>query len=265
MPDLEGKVAVVTGASRGLGRAIAATFAAEGANVALLARTEEPHPRIVGTIIETADAIRAAGGTALPVRCNVGNAEEVKSAMERVLAELGGVDILVHNAAANFPGRASEMDPGRWDILMNVNPRAMLNLVHGCLDSLKERGGHILSVSPKPETSIGDAAPYTLSKQLQTRLTLGLASELADYGVAANCLWPDGQRTTEGYMMMRGGFVEGMLTTQIFADAALAIVSKPPADFTGRAVLDIEVLREEGVTDLSRYEPSDEVKALRYR
>lgn len=265
MPALDGKVAIVTGASRGLGKAMALTFAREGAKVALLARTEEPHPRIGGTINETAEAIRAAGGTALPIRCNVGSAEEIGVAVQRTLDELGRIDILVHNAAANFPGNAADIDPGRWDILMGVNPRALFLLVRGALTGLKAQGGHIISVSPKLATTSSNAAPYGLSKQLQTLLTLGMAEEFREHGIAANCLWPDGQRTSEGFMLMRGGFVSGMLDTQIFADAALAMVSKDTHSYTGRALLDTEVLREEGITDFSPYQPSEEVKAMKFR
>lgn len=264
MPELEGKAAVVTGASRGLGRAIALTFAREGAKVALLARTEEPHPRIAGTIHETAEAIRRAGGVAVPIRCNVGSLEDIEGAVQRTLAEFGRIDILVHNAAANFHGSAAGIDPRRWDILMSVNPRALFLLTRAALPALQTRGGHIISVSPQPQAAIGGAAPYMLSKQLQTHLALGLAEELKEHGIAANCLWPDGQRTSEGNMLMRGGFVAGMLDSELFADAALAIVAKDPRSYTGRALLDTEVLREDGVTDFSRYEPSEEVKATRY-
>ena len=265
MASLDGRVAIVTGASRGLGKAMALTFAREGARVALLARTEEPNPRIAGTIHATADEIRQTGGTALPIRCNVGAPEDIEAAVQRTIEEFGRIDILVHNAAANFPGSAVEIDPRRWDILMGVNPRALFLLARGALPSLQTQGGHIISVSPKLETALRGAALYSLSKQLQTRLALGLAEELREQGVAANCLWPDGQRTSEGTMLMRGGFVDGMLDTQIFADAALAIVTKDPRTNTGRALLDKEVLQEEGITDFSGYEPSEEVKATKLR
>ncbi len=265
MPELEGKAAIVTGASRGLGRAIALTLARKGARVALLARTEEPHPRIAGTIHETAEAIRKAGGVALPIRCNVGSSEDIDGAVRQALTEFGRIDILVHNAVANFPGSAAAIDPRRWDILMNVNPRALFLLARAALPALQAQGGHIISISPQPQATVGGAAPYGLSKQLQTRLALGLVEELKEHGIAANCLWPDGQRTSEGTMLMQGGFVAGMLDAQLFADAALAIVTRDPRSYTGRALLDTEVLREVGVTDFSRYEPSDEVKAIRYR
>jgi citronellol/citronellal dehydrogenase len=265
MPELAGKGVIVTGASRGLGKAIALTFAREGARVALLARTEEPNPRIAGTIHETAEAIRKAGGEALPIRCNVGSPEDSEAAVQSTLAEFGRIDILVHNAAANFPGSAIEIDPGRWDILMNVNPRALFLLTKGALPSLQAQGGHIISISPKLQTEIGSAAPFSLSKQLQTRLALGLAKELTEQGIAVNCLWPDGQRTSEGTMLMRGGYTNGMLDTQLFADAALAMVLKDPRSYSGRTLLDTEVLKEEGVADFSQYEPSDEVKAIRFR
>ena len=125
-------------------------------------------------------------------------------------------------------------------------------------------GGHIISVSPRLETAIQGAAPYTLSKQLQTRLAVGLAEELRGKSVAVNCLWPDGQRSTEGTMLMRGGYVPGMLDPQVFADAALAIVKRDPNSYTGRTLLDTEVLYEEGLVDLSRYEPSETIKGIKF-
>ena len=265
MPILDGKTAIITGASRGLGKAIALTFAREGASVALLARTEDPNPRIAGTIHETAEAILNAGGVALPIRCNVGSPEDIEAAVNATLAQFGRIDILVHNAAANFPGGAVEIDPRRWDILMNVNPRALFLLTKGALQALQAQGGHIISISPKQQTSVGGASPFTLSKQLQTSLALGLSKELTEQNIAVNCLWPDGQRTSEGTMLMRGGYVSGMLDTQIFADAALAIVSKDPRGYSGRTLLDAEVLREDGITDFSLYEPSEDIKAIRYR
>ena len=148
---------------------------------------------------------------------------------------------------------------------MNVNPRALFLLARGSLEALKQSGGHIISVSPKLESSIRGASPYMLSKQLQTRLALGFAEELKEHGIAANCLWPDGQRTSEGTMMMRGGYVDGMLDTALFADAALAIVTKDPQGYTGKTLSDIEALRDDGIVDLSCYEPSEEIKATRYR
>jgi len=265
MAVLSGKVAIVTGASRGLGKAIAMRFADQGAKVAILARTEEPHPRIAGTIHETAEGIMAGGGVCLPLKCNVGSAEDIANAVNATLGEFGRIDIVIHNAAANFQGGAIDIDPNRWDISMNVNPRALFLLVRGSLEALKQNGGHIISVSPKLEDSIRGASPYMLSKQLQTRLTLGLAEELKGHGIAANCLWPDGQRTSEGTMMMRGGYVEGMLDTSLFADAALAMVTKDPQSYTGKTLSDIEALKEDGIVDLSCYEPSEEVKATRYR
>ena len=265
MGVLSGKVAIITGASRGLGKAIAVRFADQGAKVAVLARTEEPHPRIAGTIYQTAEAIEAAGGVCLPLRCNVGSTEDIGTAVKATLEKFGRIEIVIHNAAANFQGGAIDIDPNRWDISMNVNPRALFLLARGSLEALKQSGGHIISVSPKLESSILGASPYMLSKQLQTRLALGFAEELKEHGIAANCLWPDGQRTSEGTMMMRGGYVDGMLDTALFADAALAIVTKDPQGYTGKTLSDIEALRDDGIVDLSCYEPSEEIKATRYR
>ncbi|MBI4329605.1 MAG: SDR family NAD(P)-dependent oxidoreductase [Chloroflexi bacterium] len=250
--DLAGKVAIVTGSSRGLGKATAVAFARAGAAVVVAARTEEPHPRIAGTIRQTADEVRAFGGTALAIRCNMGSAEEVEELVKRTLEEFGHVDILVHNAAANLPGGVADLDLRRWEILFNVNVRALFILARAAVASMKAQGGgRILAVAPKPDLS-AQTSIYIQAKQALTHLTLGMAKELAPFGIAANCLWPGGPRDTEGMQAISGGQY-GNTSPQLFADAALAIVTKDPRTYTGRTVTDEEVLREEGVSDFSRY------------
>ena len=250
--SLSDRVAIVTGSSRGLGKAIALTFAKAGATVVVAARTEQPHPRIAGTIHQTVAEIEAAGGVAIPFQCNVASAEEIDMMGRHVLERLGHVDILVHNAAANFPGGVADNDLRRWDILMNVNVRALFCLARAVLPSMQSRGwGHIISVSPKLDLN-SQGGPYIQSKQSATRLALSMAGEFAKHGIAVNCLWPEGLRRTEGTTLM-GMSAPVVYSPQLFADAALSIVTKDPRTSTGRTVLDTEVLRDDGVTNVSKY------------
>lgn len=263
--SLEGRVAVVTGSSRGLGKAMALTFGREGAAVVVTGRTEVPHPRIAGTIEETAEEIRGAGGKAIAVRCDVGVDEELQRLVETALGEYGAVDVLVHNAAALIPGGVLELTPRRWDVLWNVNVRALFVLAKGLMPSMQGRGGgHILNVSPalRLPDPVGARAPEPgargtniggLPKQWASQLAMSMALELAPHRIAVNCLFPGGARNTEGMRATRGGEPYGHTSPQLFADAALAIVSKDPATYTGRTVTDEEVLRAEGVADFRRY------------
>lgn len=275
--QLEGKVAIVTGSSRGLGKAIALTFALEGAAVVVTARTEEPNPRISGTITQTVEEIQAAGGTAIGVRCDVGVDEDLQHLLDTVMKECGGVDILVHNAAARIPGGILDLTTRRWDVLWNVNLRAFFVLAKGVTPSMQARsGGHILNVSPglrlpDPAQGTGDSSPPRdtniggLPKEWASQLALALAQELAPHRIAVNCLFPRGPRNTEGMRASSGGAAYGHTSPQIFADAALAIVTKDPATYTGHTVTDEEVLRAQGVTDFRRYvQVSDATEPDRY-
>lgn len=262
--SLAGKVALVTGSSRGLGKAMALTFAREGAAVVVAARTEEPHPRIGGTIGQTVEEIRAAGGRAIGVRCDVGVDDDLQRLLDTALQEFGRVDILVHNAAALIPGGLLDLTPRRWDLLWNVNVRALMVLARGVVPSMQASGGgHIVNVSPvlrlpdpvRPEAEGQPARANAggLPKQWASQLAITMAQELRPHHIAVNCLFPGGARNTEGMRTLRGGEPYGHTSPQIFADAALAIVSKDPSTYTGRTVTDEEVLSAEGVTDFRKY------------
>ena len=261
--DLNGKVAIVTGSSRGLGKAIAKTFARSGASVTLAARTEEPHPRIGGTIIQTAEEITAEGGTSLPIKCNVAADEDIESMVQKTLDAFGRIDILIHPAAANFPGGVEAMDLRRWDILMGLNFRGLAALAKAVLPSMKTAGeGHIVNVSPKLSPDIGKSGvqsgyfggPYGLSKQASTLLSLAMAEEFKDYGIGVNTIWPDGSRLRTEGMIAMGRVDPGAQDPQRFADAFSEIVAKDPRLYTGQSVSDIEILHDAGITDLSKYD-----------
>ena len=255
-----GKVAVVMGASRGLGKATALVLGAAGANVAVAAGTEEAG-RIRGTIHETVAQIDAAGGTALAVRCDANAPEDVQGLIDRTLGEFGGVDIIVHNASPMATGRLVDISIGRWDLVWNIIHRAMAALVLGLYPSMKERGGgHIIAVTRREplESIVGtDYNPaFRLAKNAAADLIDIVAMEGRDEGILANGLWPAGGRDTWGGRIPQPGetFRRG-LSGRLFADAVVHLVSQGPRGGTDRFLTDEQVLRDAGVTDFSIYEP----------
>ena len=251
------KVALVSGASRGLGKRIALGLAAEGADVVIAARTEEPNPRLPGTIGSAADEVRALGRRALPVRMDASVDADIERAVALAVEEFGRLDIVVHTAAAVLPTGIADTPVRRWDLLMNLNLRAVFLLMKAALPHMQAAGGgHLLVVAPPldPAMLSGQNVPYALSKQAATMLVVNSARELAASHVAANCLWPAHPRRTEGMLVLGIQKEEDLKNPRIFVDAALAILGKDPATFTGRAVTDEEMLALEGVHDLARYE-----------
>ena len=236
------------------------------------ARTEEPHPRIEGTIRQTLDEIHEAGGNAIAVRCDVGVEEDIERLLETTIKEFGGIDIVVHNAAARIPGGVVDLPTRRWDLLWNINVRPLFVMAKGAVPSMQERGGgHILNISPRlrlpptldnpegdPSARSGGDLVSGLPKQWASELALAMAHELLPHHIAVNCMWPGGNRNTEGMRLAMRVERWGHTSPALFADAALAIVTKDPATFTGHFVDDEDVLRQEGVTDFRQYlETSD--------
>lgn len=255
--QLAGKVALITGSSRGLGKAMALTFARAGADIVVVARTEEENPKLPGTIHQTADEVRALGRRAVAIRTDVLVDEQIEGAVARAVAELGRLDIVVHDAGAAFRGALAATSSRRWDVLHGINLRASFILLKAALPHLQAAGGgHFLTVSPPVITNgelHGQGIADDLSKQAATLLIVNAARELADWNIAANCLWPASGRATEGMRVLNFQPLSTMKSPQLFADAALAIVGKDPKAFTGRAVTDEELLAAEGVTDFARY------------
>lgn len=259
---LENKVAIVTGASRGLGKATAFALADEGATVVVASRTEETGGRLPGTIHQTVQEIESKGGKALAVRADMGNAEEVENLLEKTLNDLGGVDIVIHNAAAVAIGRVVETAMRRWDLVWNVNLRATGALVTGAYPSMKERGGgHIIIVTQiaAPGGGPGFNPIYRLAKNVAGELIPIIAEEVKDEGISINGIWPGSQRDTIGGRMARGGDKAPRgLDPRIFSDAVVELVTRAPGTTTGQLFTDEEVLRQTGVSDFSIYEPKTE-------
>ncbi len=253
---LSGRAAFVTGASRGIGAAIAVALGAAGVKVALFAKTGEPHPKLPGTVYETAKTIEAAGGQALPIVGDLRDAEAVGAAVDSAAAAFGGLDICVNNASALDLTGVGEMSLKKFDLIAGVNLRGTFATISAALPHLRESDhAHLLTVSPPLNTDPKWFAggPYTATKYGMTIMTLG-ASE-TEPGIAANCLWPRTTIATAAVAFALGGqpMIDRSRKPEIVADAALAILAKDPKAYTGNAVMVEDLLAAEGVTDLSGY------------
>lgn len=259
MTTLAGRTVLISGGSRGIGLAIALRAAQDGANVALLAKTDVPHPRLEGTVHTAAAAIEAAGGRALPVVGDVRNDDDIARAVERTQEKFGGIDIVVNNASVIDLSGSLELAAKKYDLMQDVNVRGTFMLSRAALPALKESANpHILSLSPPLNLTrkwLGAFPGYMLAKYGMTLATLGLAAEFAADGVAANTLWPQTTIATAAVRFALGGdrMMELSRTPQIYADAAQLVLCRPSRDCTGQSLIVEDVLREAGVTDFSGY------------
>jgi citronellol/citronellal dehydrogenase len=252
----EGKVGFVTGASRGVGKAVALALAREGCDVVVAAKTTAPDPRLPGTIHETAAAIEALGRRALAVPVDVRDDAAVERAVKAALDRFGRVDFLVNNAGALYWQPLVETPLKRFDLVMGVNARGAFACTHHVLPAMLAQGyGHVLMMSPPVDPGgAGGKIAYAISKFGMTLIAHGLADEVRDRNVACNALWP--ATMIESYATINFGLGDRALwrTPEILADATLAIFAKEPRGFTGHALIDEDFLRTEGVTDFARYQ-----------
>ena len=256
--SLKGKTLFITGASRGIGKAIALRAARDGANIIVAAKTETPHPKLPGTIYSTAQEVEAAGGKALAVVLDVREDESIKSTVAKAAETFGGIDIVLNNASAiNLTGTA-ETPMRRYDLMMQVNQRGTFAVTQACLPWLKKAANpHILTLSPPPSLDpkwYGPHVAYTMSKMGMSLCVLGWAEEFRSNGIAANALWPRTVIDTAALAML-GGIIkpEHCRKVDIVADAAHAILTKPSRHCSGNFFIDEDVLAKEGITDLSAY------------
>jgi len=255
--SLQGKTLFITGASRGIGKAIALRAARDGARIVVAAKTAEPDPRLPGTIHSAAAEIEAAGGQALPVVLDVRDEAQVQAAVAQAVARFGGIDILVNNASAIHPHGLLETPAKRYDLMMDVNVRGSFLCAQACLPHLlKAANPHVLALAPPLSLDprwFGRHAAYTTSKYAMSLLALGIAEEFRARGVAANTLWPRTLIATSALDVAAPGLAARARTPQIMADAAHRILTQDSRAFSGRSLLDEQVLREAGVTDFDPY------------
>jgi citronellol/citronellal dehydrogenase len=268
MSTLSNRVVFMSGGSRGIGLAIATRLAREGARIALVAKTDKPHPKLPGTVHTAAEEIEAAGGQALPIVGDVRDAEQVEGAVASTVERFGGIDIVVNNASALAVVPIRDLDVKRYDLMQTINSRGTFVVTKACLPHLRESDhAHVLTLSPplaNVERWVGGHGPYTLSKMGMSILTLGLAADEAETPIAANCLWPRTIIATAAVQNLLGG-EESMArsrTPDIVADAAFEILRRDPRECTGNAFIDDEVLAGAGITDLSVYSAPDAELAL---
>lgn len=259
MTTLAGKTLFITGSTRGIGKAIALRAAADGANITIIGKTAEPHPKLRGTVFTAAAEIEAAGGKALPCVADVRDESQIAAAVQQTVETFGQIDILVNNASAIFLAGTADTPAKRFDLMHSVNVRGTFMASQLCLPYLaKSVNPHILNLSPPLNMEARWFAPhvaYTMSKFGMSLCVLGMAEEFRQQGIAVNALWPKIVIATAAVQNLLGGddMVRRSRQPSIVADAAHAILLRSSRTCTGNFFVDEEVLAEEGITDFDRY------------
>jgi citronellol/citronellal dehydrogenase len=258
MTTLKGKTLFITGASRGIGKAIALRAAQDGARIAIAAKTAEPHPKLPGTVYTAADEIKAAGGEALPLVVDIRSEGQVADAVTRTIEKFGGIDICINNASAISLTSTLETPMKKFDLMFSVNVRGTYCTSQACLPHLlRAENPHILNLAPPLSMSakwFRNHVAYTMAKYGMSMCVLGMSEEFREQGVAVNALWPKTAISTAAMEMLGGKAVlEACRTPEIMADAAYAILTGSSREQTGQFFIDEDVLRSRGVKDFSRY------------
>ncbi|ASY18673.1 citronellol/citronellal dehydrogenase [Candidatus Planktophila versatilis] len=259
--SLQGKRIFVTGGSRGIGLAIALRAAADGALVAIAAKTSDPNPKLPGTIHSAAEEIRAAGGTALPIQCDLRDENQIADAVAQAAKEFGGIDILINNASAINLTRTEDTPAKRFDLMFDVNVRGTFLASQAALPHLRQsaeagRNPHILTLSPPLSMKakwFKNHVAYTMAKYGMSMCVLGMAEEFKQDGIAVNALWPRTAIDTAALQMIPGVDTAACRTPEILSDTAYIILNRNSKECTGNFFVDDEVLASEGITDLEKY------------
>ncbi|MCX7514430.1 SDR family oxidoreductase [Frateuria hangzhouensis] len=255
--SLAGKTLFITGASRGIGLAIALRAARDGANVAIAAKSSVPNPRLPGTIHTAAAAVEEAGGRALALKVDIRDESQVQAAVTQAADHFGGIDIVVNNASAIWLAGVEGTPAKRFDLMQQVNTRGTFLVTQACLPHLKRATNpHVLMLAPPPSLDPKWYAPhtaYTIAKMGMSLCVLGMSAEFAPLGIAVNALWPRTVIATAAIGMIEGVRAEQCRRPEIVADAAHALLTRPASEYSGYFALDEEVLRDEGVVDFERY------------
>lgn len=266
--SLKNKTVLITGGSRGIGKAIALRLAKEGANIAIAAKTAEPHPKLEGTIYTAAKEIEALGVKVLPLQADIRNEEQIKSVIEETIKAFGGIDILVNNASAINLSPTEQLEAKRFDLMQEINVRGTFLVSKYCIPHLKQSSNpHILNLSPPLNLNpkwFANHVAYTMSKYGMSMIVLGLSQELKKYKIGVNALWPKTTIATAAVQNLLGGdfLIQKSRTPAIVADAAYYILRQPSSECTGNFFIDEEVLAKEGVTDLTNYAVNRQEKLM---
>jgi citronellol/citronellal dehydrogenase len=257
--SLKGKIIFITGASRGIGKAIALRAAQDGANIAVVAKTKEPHPKLPGTVYTSVEDIKSTGGNALPCITDIRFEDQVQNAIDMTIKEFGGIDILVNNASAINLAPTLELSMKRFDLMFSVNVRGTFLCSKLCIPYLlKAENPHILNLSPPlnldPKWFKNNVA-YTIAKYGMSMCVLGMAEEFKKDRIAVNALWPRTPIATAAVKNLLGGdsTIKHSRTPEIVADAAYLILTKPSTECTGNFFIDEDILIEHGIIDLEKY------------
>lgn len=258
MTNFKDKTVIISGGSRGVGLEIAKALGKDGANIAILAKTTEPHPTLPGTIYTAAEEIEAVGGKALPIVCDIRFEDQVQNAVDQAANEFGGIDICINNASAIHLTDTENTPMKRYDLMHNINVRGTFMFSQKCIPYLKNGNNpHILTLSPPIDIArkwFGITLAYTTAKYGMSLVAHGLAEELSKYGIASNCLWPRTSLDTAAVRNVIGAeLIKGSRKPSIYADAAYAVLKRDSKECTGNFFLDQDVLEEEGVTDFDQY------------
>ncbi|MGZ3951224.1 MAG: SDR family oxidoreductase [Flavisolibacter sp.] len=262
------KTVLITGGSRGIGKAIALRLAKEGANIAIAAKTTEPHPKLEGTIYTAAKEIEQLGVKALPLQCDIRFEDQIEAAVAKTIQTFDGIDILINNASAISLTTTEQTDPKRFDLMMDIEIRGTFFMSRSCIRYLKKSdNAHILNLSPPLNLNprwFAQHLAYSIAKYGMSMTVLGLAEELKQYRIAVNAVWPKTTIATAAVQNLLGGdfLMQMSRTPEVVADAAYHILKRRSTECTGNFFIDEDVLKQEGITDLDKYAVNPQQKLM---